>query len=142
MRVLDSTVHYEESGAGSAFVFLHGNPASSHMWRNVLPHVGAGRLAPDLVGMGRSGKPDIRYAFADHVLDAWLAASTDVPKLLMTFEGSPTLLIDKDLADWCATNIAALEIVHCGQAGHHAAEDRPEEIAAAISNWVGHHRLR
>ena len=77
IRVLDSTVHYEESGAGSAFVFLHGNPASSHMWRNVLPHVGAGRLlAPDLLGMGRSGKPDIRYAFADHVryLDAWFDA--------------------------------------------------------------------
>ena len=282
IRVLDSTVHYEESGVGSAFVFLHGNPASSHMWRNVLPHVGAGRLlAPDLVGMGRSGQPDIRYVFADHVryldawfdalgldrvvlvghhwggalafdwaarhpdrvlgvaffesivkpmawedlspqararsealrspgtgedmvldqnlfvrqaytggvltpvsdqdlatyqapyptpdsrrpilawapqlplggepaelvtrieaYDAWLAASTDVPKLLMTFEGSPTLLIDKDLADWCATNIAALEIVPCGQAGHHAAEDRPEEIAAAISTWAGHHRLR
>jgi haloalkane dehalogenase len=51
----------------------------------------------------------------------------------MTFEGSPTLLITKQMADWCADNIAALEIVPCGQAGHHAPEDRPEETAAAIS---------
>lgn len=74
--------------------------------------------------------------------DAWLAASTDVPKLLMTFEGSPTLLIGKELADWCATHIAGLETVHCGTAGHHALEDRPEEIATAISAWADGHQLR
>jgi haloalkane dehalogenase len=74
--------------------------------------------------------------------DAWLGTSTTVPKLLMTFEGSPTLLIDKQLADWCATHIAALETVSCGQAAHHAPEDRPEEIAAAVSAWADRHRLR
>src|SRR4051794_13867827 len=76
--VLDSTIHYEESGTGPAtFVFLHGNPGSSHLWRDVLPRVGGGRLlAPDLIGMGRSGKPDIPYLFADHAryLDAWFDA--------------------------------------------------------------------
>jgi haloalkane dehalogenase len=60
----------------------------------------------------------------------------------MTFEGSPTLLIDTRMADWCAANIAALEIVPCGPAGHHAPEDRPEEIATAISTWADHHKLR
>ena len=74
--------------------------------------------------------------------DAWLAASTGIPKLLMTFEGSPTLLITREMADWCAANLAALEIVSCGQAGHHAPEDRPEEIAAAISAWADRHNLR
>jgi haloalkane dehalogenase len=282
IRVLDSTVHYEDSGTGSAFVFLHGNPSSSHMWRNVLPGVGRGRLlAPDLIGMGRSGKPDIPYLFADHAryldawfdalgldrvvlvghdwggalafdwaaqhpervcgiaflesivkpmvweelspqararseavrtpgageemvldqnlfvrsaftggvltpvgdedletylapyptrdsrrpilawarqmplggqpaeliarikaYDAWLTTSTDIPKLLMTFEGSPTLLIGEKYADWCATNIAALETVSCGKAGHHAPEDRPREIAAAVSAWADRHGLR
>ncbi len=73
--------------------------------------------------------------------DAWLAASTDVPKLLMTFEGSPTLLIGKEMADWCASHIASLESVSCGQAGHHAPEDRPQEIAAAVSAWADRHRL-
>ncbi len=281
IAVLDSTIHYQESGTGTAVVFLHGNPGSSHLWRKVLPGVGSGRLlAPDLIGMGRSGKPDIGYRFADHAryldawfdaldlrhvvlvghdwggalafdwakrhpervlgiaflesivkpmaweelspqarqrseairtpgtgeemvldqnlfvrqaftggvltpvgdedlqtylepyptpdsrrpilawarqlplggdpaelvtrieaYDTWLATSTDVPKLLMTFEGSPTLLISKEVADWCATTIADLEIVACGLAGHHAPEDRPEEIAAAISTWVDRHRL-
>jgi haloalkane dehalogenase len=252
------------------------------MWRNVLPGVGRGRLlAPDLIGMGRSGKPDIPYLFADHAryldawfdalgldrvvlvghdwggalafdwaarhpervcgiaflesivkpmvweelspqarerseavrtpgageemvldqnrfvrsaftggvltpvgdedletylapyptrdsrrpilawarqmplggqpaeliarieaYDAWLATSTDIPKLLMTFEGSPTLLIGEKYADWCATNIAALETVSCGKAGHHAPEDRPREIAAAVSAWADRHGLR
>jgi haloalkane dehalogenase len=280
--VLDSTIHYQDSGSGTALVFLHGNPGSSHLWRNVLPRVGGGRLlAPDLIGMGRSGKPDIPYAFADHAryldafldaldldqvvlighdwggalafdwaarhservlgiaflesivkpmaweelspqartrsaairapgtgeelvleqdlfirqaftggvltpvadedleaylapyptrdsrrpilawarqiplggepavlvarieaYDAWLATSTGVPKLLMTFQGSPTLLIGEEMARWCAANIAALEIVACGKAGHHAPEDRPQEIAAAVSAWADRHGLR
>lgn len=281
-RVLDSTVHYEDAGTGTVFVFLHGNPGSSHLWRNVLPHVGPGRLlAPDLIGMGRSGKPDVPYLFADHAryldawfdtldsdrvglvghdwggalacdwaarhpervlglallesilkpmawedlspparerftalrtpgtgeemvldqdlsirqaftggvltpvseddlaaylapyptrdsrrpllawarqfplggepadlvarieaFDAWLATSSDVPKLLMTFEGPPSLLIGQDIADWCRANIGALEVVPCGEAGHHAPEDRPREIAAAIAAWADRHALR
>ena len=44
--------------------------------------------------------------------DAWLAASPQVPKLLMTFEGSPTLLVSAAVADWCASHIAGLEVVH------------------------------
>jgi haloalkane dehalogenase len=280
--VLDSTIHYEDTGAGTPIVFLHGNPASSRIWRNVMPSVGDGRrLAPDLIGMGQSGKPDLAYSFADHAryldawfdaleldrvilvghdwggalafdwatrhpervagiaflesivkpmawedlspqarersllirtpdageklvleqnlfvrqaftagvltpvadedlqaylapyptpetrkpilawarqlplggdpaelvtrieaYDAWLARSTDVPKLLMTFEGSPTLLIGKEMTQWCATNIAGLDVVHCGEAGHHAPEDRPKEIATEIAAWADRHRLR
>jgi haloalkane dehalogenase len=280
--VLDSTIQYEETGSGTDLVLLHGNPGSSHEWREVLPRLGDGRsLAPDLIGMGRSGKPDIAYSFADHAryldawfdalgldrvvlighdwggalafdwaarhpervlgiafleaivkpmawedlspqarqrsemvlspdgeelllgedrlvrmafagggvltpvsdedlevylapyptresrrpllawarqiplggkpadvvarikaYDAWLAASTDVPKLLMTFEGSPTLLIDEKFAHWCVTHIASLETVACGHAAHHAPEDRPDEIAAAVSAWADRHGLR
>jgi haloalkane dehalogenase len=280
LAVLGSTVNYLDSGTGSSFVFLHGNPSSSYLWRNVLPGVGNGRLlAPDLIGMGASGKPGIGYSFADHAryLDAWfdglgldrvilvghdwggalafdwaarhpervagvaflesvikprewddlspesrartesalgpageqivlgqdafirsafttgvltpvgprdldaylapyptpesrrpilawvrqrplggkpaevvarldayapwLAASEDVPKLLMTFEG-PGLIVDKRITDWCAGHITALEIVACGRAGHHAPEDRPEQIARAIAAWADHHQLR
>jgi haloalkane dehalogenase len=43
---------------------------------------------------------------------------------------------------WCRENVAALEVEHCGRAGHHAPEDRPEAIAAAINAWTGRHRLR
>lgn len=278
IAVLDSTIHYEERGEGTPFVFLHGNPASSYLWRGVLPRMaGAGRLlAPDLIGMGRSGKPEIAYSFADHAryLDAWfdalvpdgvvlvgidwggalafdwaarhpgrvrgiafmetivrpltwadfpgpsrarieglrtpgvgearvldenffmavalrstmltarsdeelapyrapyptresrrpllawprafpiagepadvaarvaaygtwLATSADVPKLLLTFDSSPTLLIGPELAAWCAANIAALTTVGCGPAAHLAPEDQPEAIAAAIGAWAG-----
>jgi haloalkane dehalogenase len=280
--LLDSTIHYEDTGSGTPIVFLHGNPASSYVWRNVIPLVGEGRrLAPDLIGMGRSGKPDVEYKFADHAryLDAWfdalgldevilvghdwggalafdwaarhpkrvkgiaffesivkpmawedlspqaaersrlirttgpgedlvleqdlfvrqaftggvrtpvpdedlqtylapyptpetrrpilawarqlplggdpaelvtrieaydagLAASVDVPKLLLTFEGSPTLLIDENYKAWCAANITALDIVHAGEAGHHAAEDRPKEIGTEISTWIDKRGLR
>jgi pimeloyl-ACP methyl ester carboxylesterase len=70
---------YAEAGDGDAVVvFLHGNPTSSYLWRNVIPHVaGQARcLAPDLIGMGASGKPGIAYRFADHAryLDAWFDA--------------------------------------------------------------------
>jgi haloalkane dehalogenase len=282
INVLDSTMYYEDTGSATPLVFLHGNPTSSHLWRNVLPQVGAGRkLAPDLIGMGRSGKPTIGYEFADHAryldawfdaldldgvvlvghdwggalgfdwaarhpdrvrgfaffetivrpmastelsepsrnrfatfrtpgegekialeqnvlvenafkgavirdlstaelapyyapyptpqsrrpalqwtrsmpldgspadvvermrrYDTWLADSAEVPKLLLTFDGSPTLLIGPELTVWCATNIANLEIDACGRAGHHAPEDQPGPIAKAIAAWVDRHRLR
>ncbi|MET7336703.1 haloalkane dehalogenase [Nonomuraea sp. NPDC005650] len=76
-NVLDSTMHHRELGAGAPIVFLHGNPTSSYLWRNVMPAVGHGRLlAPDLIGMGESGKPAIDYTFADHAryLEAWFDA--------------------------------------------------------------------
>nr|WP_019862921.1 haloalkane dehalogenase [Mesorhizobium loti] len=76
---LDSTMSYVDAGAsGPIVLFLHGNPTSSHIWRNIIPHVAPfGRcIAPDLIGYGQSGKPDIDYRFFDHVryLDAFLDA--------------------------------------------------------------------
>ena len=70
---------YVDVGAGDPIVFLHGNPTSSYLWRNVIPHLaGLGRrLAPDLVGMGESGRaPDGSYRFVDHAryLDGWFDA--------------------------------------------------------------------
>jgi haloalkane dehalogenase len=78
LNVLGSTMAYREAGDLEAPValFLHGNPTSSYIWRNVLPLVApvAHCIAPDLIGFGQSGKPDIEYRFADHVryLDAFL----------------------------------------------------------------------
>ena len=282
VEVVGSRIYYEEAGAGTPIVFLHGNPASSHLWRHVIPAIGEGYrcLAPDLIGMGRSGKPDIAYAFADHarhldawfealglgpvvlvgidwggalafdraarkpdgvrgiafmetivrpmtwadfpgpsrqrletlrapgsgervVLDenffmdvalkatvlgglgaddlaayrspyptresrrpllawprafpiegepadvsarvaryaAWLAASADMPKLLLTFHSSPTLLIGAELAAWCQANIAGLETEDCGAAAHLAPEDQPAGIARAIRAWLQRHAL-
>jgi haloalkane dehalogenase len=279
--VLDSTMFFEERGSGAPVVLLHGNPTSSHLWRNVLPRIdGAVRcLAPDLIGMGRSGKPDIAYRFPDHAryldhwfdalaldrvvlvghdwggalafdwaarhpdrvrgvafmetilrpmtwadfpgpqrarvealrtpsvgdvkvldenffieialratsmrlsdsdfeaysapyptrasrqpllewprafpiegepadvfarveaYDRWLAQSSDVPKLLLTFEGTETLMIGPELIAWCRANVSRLEIENCGPARHLAPEDQPETIAAAITGWLERHRL-
>jgi haloalkane dehalogenase len=78
VNVLGSTMAYREAGDREAPValFLHGNPTSSYLWRNILPLVApvAHCIAPDLIGFGQSGKPDIEYRFADHVryLDAFL----------------------------------------------------------------------
>jgi len=76
MPVLDTEMSYVDVGEGDPIVFLHGNPTSSYLWRNIIPSVsGLGRcLAPDLVGMGESGRaPKGAYRFADHAkyLDAW-----------------------------------------------------------------------
>lgn len=76
VAVLDTEMAYIDVGAGDPIVFLHGNPTSSYLWRNIIPHLeGVGRcLAPDLVGMGASGKaPNDSYRFVDHAryLDSW-----------------------------------------------------------------------
>lgn len=58
VNVLGSNMAYVEIGEGDAIVFLHGNPTSSYLWRNILPYLQPkGRcLAPDLIGMGNSEK--------------------------------------------------------------------------------------
>lgn len=79
-EVLGKRMAYVEVGEGDPIVFLHGNPTSSYLWRNVIPHLEAhGRcIAPDLIGMGDSEKLDEggpgRYAFKEHAryLDALL----------------------------------------------------------------------
>jgi haloalkane dehalogenase len=77
--VLGRSMAYVESGTGDPVVFLHGNPTSSYLWRDVLPHVAplARCIAPDLIGMGDSDPtPDTAYRFVDHrrYLDAFLDA--------------------------------------------------------------------
>jgi len=79
---------YVDTGVGDPIVFLHGNPTSSYLWRNVIPHVeGVGRcLAPDLVGMGESGEmPSRTYRFVDHAryLDEWFEAMQLPAKILL-----------------------------------------------------------
>jgi haloalkane dehalogenase len=81
-RVLGREMAYVEVGQGDPIVLLHGNPTSSYLWRNVLPHLEPlGRcIAPDLIGMGDSDKlPDSgpnSYRFVEHrrYLDALLDA--------------------------------------------------------------------
>lgn len=66
--VLGSRMTYLEMGEGDPVLFIHGNPTSSYLWRNVMPYVTKGHraVAIDLIGMGGSGKPDIAYTFENH----------------------------------------------------------------------------
>ena len=80
--VLGSKMHYVDEYEDNSnpeqltFLFLHGNPTSSYLWRNIIPYVKEqGRaVAPDLIGMGKSDKPDIDYTYQDHIkyLDAFI----------------------------------------------------------------------
>lgn len=272
--VLDSHVHWVEvSGDGDPVVFLHGNPTSSFLWRKVIAGWnGRGRLlAPDLIGFGDSGKPDIEYTLEDHerYLDAWFdsleltnvvlvlqdygstfglswarknpdrvkavallepiirpipsaaldpnfvalrarvlseegeqivlrdnffveqllpgnvldgltddekaeyvrpfptvesrkpvlvfpralpvdgepAGTVEVlalnekwlttsatPKILFTFD--PGFLLTEDILEWATTNIESLEVEHLGAGNHYVQEDRPTEIADAVTKWL------
>lgn len=81
-QVLGLEMAFVDEGQGDPIVFLHGNPTSSYIWRNIIPYVqGLGRIiAPDLIGMGDSQKlldsGPRSYTFVEHrrYLDALLEA--------------------------------------------------------------------
>jgi len=101
--VLDSTIAYRELGerGSHAVIFLHGNPTHSFIWRDIMPHV-AGKawcLAPDLIGFGASGKPDIEYTFLEHA--AYLEA------FLQKMEVEQFTLVGQDWGGALAIHLAA-----------------------------------
>lgn len=111
VSVLDTEMSYVDTGSGPPVILQHGNPTSSYLWRNVIPHLsGSFRcLAPDLVGMGASGRnPAGSYDFADHARywDAWMDAVLP--------EGKVALV----LHDWG------------GALGFHWAHRNPDRVAA------------
>lgn len=80
LEVLGSRMHYVDVGPrdGTPVLFLHGNPTSAYLWRNIIPHVSPTQrcIAPDLIGLGKSDKPKLGYFFEDHAryLDAFVEA--------------------------------------------------------------------
>jgi haloalkane dehalogenase len=114
VRVLDTELAYVDTGRGKPVVLLHGNPTSSYLWRNIIPHLAATHrcLAPDLVGMGESGRSaDGRYQLVDHAryLDAWFGET-------LGSTGGVTLVVH----DW-------------GSAlGFHWARRHPERVRALV----------
>nr|XP_002738321.1 PREDICTED: renilla-luciferin 2-monooxygenase-like [Saccoglossus kowalevskii] len=93
VQVLDSKMSYYDSSAHNGFktntvLFLHGNPTSSFLWRNIIPHVQkkAWCLAPDLIGMGNSAKlPNHDYSYKNQYryLKAWIEAMNLPEKLVI-----------------------------------------------------------
>ena len=85
VTVLGSRLRYVDTGQPATpssrppVLFLHGNPTSSYLWRNIIPHVSplTRCIAPDLIGFGGSDKkPELAYRFEDHVryIDAFIEA--------------------------------------------------------------------
>lgn len=97
-EVIDSFMSYREVGSGAPMVFLHGNPTSSYVWRKTLPLLCAQHrcLAPDLIGMGRSGKPESAYRYQDHMryLDAWFYTMDLRDVVLVGYDWGGVLAID------------------------------------------------
>lgn len=69
VEILGSKIHYIDVGTGDPILFLHGIPTSNYVWRNIIPYAAPlGRcIAPDLIGFGKSDKPNIDYALFDHI---------------------------------------------------------------------------
>ncbi|KAH8891088.1 alpha/beta-hydrolase [Thozetella sp. PMI_491] len=89
-EVIGSKMEYIDVGNsnGLATVFLHGNPMSSYLWRNIIPHVSSKSrcVAPDLIGFGDSDKiPGLEYRVVDHqrYIDAFLDVVLPTEKLIL-----------------------------------------------------------
>jgi haloalkane dehalogenase len=69
VEVYGSKMHFVEKGEGKTILFLHGIPTSCYVWRNIMPYLAPlGRcIAVDLIGFGKSEKPDIEYSVLDHI---------------------------------------------------------------------------
>ncbi len=68
IKVKNSQIHYLDEGQGDPILFIHGNPTSGYLWRNVFPFLSdrARCIIPDLIGMGKSEKTRLSYQFSDH----------------------------------------------------------------------------
>ena len=68
IEINGSRMHYIDEGTGEPVLFLHGQPTSSYLWRNIIPHLKKTNrcIAPDLIGMGKSDKPKLDYNYHDH----------------------------------------------------------------------------
>lgn len=103
LDVLGSHIAYRHAGPRDAPVtlFLHGNPTSSYIWRDIMAPVSARSycIAPDLIGYGQSGKPEIDYRFADQV--RYLEAFIDGLGLTSAY------LVAQDWGTACAFELAA-----------------------------------
>lgn len=107
--------HYIDESAkaktDNVFLFLHGNPTSSYLWRNIIPYLSsvARCVAPDLIGFGKSGKPDINYSFQDHF--------NYINEFILKLELKNIILV---LHDWG------------GAIGFHYAKQNPEKIKGIV----------
>ena len=101
IEVLGSRMHYVDEGEGAPMLFLHGNPTSSYLWRNIIPFVTDDyrAIAVDLIGMGKSDKPELDYTYQDHkpYLDAFIEAR-DLRDVTLVIHDWGSVLVGFDYA--------------------------------------------
>ncbi len=90
VEVHGSKMHYLQKGSGDPILFIHGMPTSSYLWRNIIPGLSdlGTCIAPDLIGMGQSDKPDIEYTAFDHIkyLEGFIKA-LDLKNITLVLHG-------------------------------------------------------
>lgn len=134
VAVLDSFMAYREIGEGDPVLFLHGNPMSSYLWRNIMPWVqDLGRcIAPDLIGMGDSGRlegDEYRYRTHRRYLDAFCAELGI---------GDRVVIVGHDWGgalgfDWASRHPGAMKGIAYGETlVHQSVGDEPPERADLI----------
>lgn len=108
-------IHYVEEGRGGPVLFLHGNPTSSYVWRNVLPALAARAgwrcIALDLLGFGKSDKPNINYSLRLHAdIVAGFIANLGLKNLVLVAEdwGGP---LGADYAARSPQNVAGMALM-------------------------------
>lgn len=108
-------IHYVEEGEGEPVLFLHGNPTSSYVWRNVLPALAARSgqrcIALDLLGFGKSDKPDINYSLRLHAdIVAGFIANLGLQNLVLVAEdwGGP---LGADYGGRSPQNVAGMALM-------------------------------
>ncbi len=113
ININDSRIHYIEQGTGDPILFLHGMATSNYLWRNIIPGMSNyGRcIAPDLIGMGKSDKPDIAYRIFDYIryIEQFIQA-LDLRNITLVLHGWGSL-IGFDYARRHEGNIKALAFV-------------------------------
>lgn len=69
VEIKGSKMHFAAAGTGDPILFLHGQPTWSYLWRNIMPELEKNGqvIALDLIGYGKSDKPDIAYEMTDHI---------------------------------------------------------------------------
>jgi len=135
MAVLGHDMAYVDEGTGDPVVFLHGNPTSSYLWRNIMPALADSYriIAPDLIGMGDSGKPDIAYTYPDHAAHLHgLLDALNLQNVTLMIHATPGALIPPAAADDLQANLKNLTSVDVGTGTHFLQEDQPDAIADAL----------
>lgn len=119
-----SKMHYVEQGQGDPILFMHGIPTSSYLWRNIIPYLSPyGRcIAVDLIGLGKSDKPDISYRVFDHIkyIEGFIKA-LKLERLTLVLQGWGSL-IGFDYAMRYPNNVQSLAFM--------------ESHIRAISDWA------